>query len=595
MSATLVSPRRWHVLLALLVAAVSVLPGMPARAATAPFPYTLSVQGGYGSAEVVVPVPEGTAPIRLRGTIDSSYSTPGDLVITVNGRRAASVPAVGGGPLTVDLAASDVVDGGITIGLRAALQPHQDCWQDDQAVATLTDPVLRLDADPPAPTTIAEFLAAGSPAYVIAVPSQPTPAEQQAGLDAVLALRHLFPDQTSVTLVTTDDPQPTSPRSRTLVVTENGTGGNSLAVQDGRLLVSGDAAGLPAAAISLADPNTGLLDLASVTDLPGTAAYDPVTDTASFARLGISDLAVSGIGRVAQTVPLAQAWFGAPVKQLIVDLQATATPVLAGQQGRVNVLWNDELIASQTLTTDSRVGLRFTVSALQLRNVNDLTLELQYQPAGGDCRTVPLPGKVEVDVDNSTITPTFGASVGPGFQRFPQSFGAEIPVAVVGSVTQALPNIASLLAAATASSPQQYVVTLADVADLPDGGVAAGVTAEQADAFGAPLPSDTHEFAAGQSGDYAALQAFQSGQRDLIVLSDQPAEPAQILATWPTAAGWSTLTGQVYVTSGGLPEAFETPSTAPDKQTPQLIAAGVTSAVLLMALALWLWRRPKRG
>ena len=91
------------------------------------------------------------------------------------------------------------------------------------------------------------------------------------------------------------------------------------------------------------------------------------------------------------------------------------------------------------------------------------------------------------------------------------------------------------------------------------------------------------------------MQAFQSGQRDLIVLSDQPAEPAQILATWPTAAGWSTLTGQVYVTSGGLPEAFETPSTAPDKQTPQLIAAGVTSAVLLMALALWLWRRPKRG
>ena len=60
--------------------------------------------------------------------------------------------------------------------------------------------------------------------------------------------------------------------------------------------------------------------------------------------------------------------------------------------------------------------------------------------------------------------------------------------------------------------------------------------------------------------------------------------------------GWSALTGQAYVlaASSDTPEPFATRDTTPDKQTPQLIAAGLISAVLLLALVLWLRRRPKR-
>ncbi|HPJ20359.1 MAG TPA: hypothetical protein PK635_14745 [Actinomycetota bacterium] len=43
------------------------------------------------------------------------------------------------------------------------------------------------------------------------------------------------------------------------------------------------------------------------------------------------------------------------------------------------------------------------------------------------------------------------------------------------------------------------------------------------------------------------------------------------------------------------PQAFVTASTEPDKRTPQIIAAAVVTVILLLALAIWLRRRPAGG
>src|SRR5690606_38968434 len=151
-----------------------------------------------------------------------------------------------------------------------------------------------------------------------------------------------------------------------------------------------------------------------------------------------------------------------------------------------------------------------------------------------------------------------------------------------------------------ASSPLQYTVELVDLATVGDrGGLAAGVDPQSADALGAPLPdeADGPGLPAGQGTPYAALQAFQSGGSDLITVTAEPAAESRELAGWVrNDVGWSALTGQAYVlaASSDTPEPFATRDTTPDKQTPQLIAAGVISAVLLLALVLWLRRRPKR-
>ena len=573
----------------------------PAAATTAPFPYDLSITGGYGIAEVVVPLPEGTTPTRLTGRITSDYTAAGQLQVLVDSRPAAEVPAPDGGSINIALRAADVVDGGVVISLRADLDPSPDCYQDDHAVASLVDARIVLDRAPNTPTTIAGFLAPGAPSYLVAVPAAPTAAEQQAGLDAVLALEHVVGDKTDIELVVTDEPPPTNPARRTVTVAEEEASNNGLAVTDGRLLVTGAGESLSAAAISLADPNTGLLAVDAVRGLSGTADYAPLTGPASLDQLGVTTLTVRGIGRVSQVVTVPQAAFGAPISQVIVDLRGAATPVLPGQQGRVSVRWNDALVSSQALTQDPRVGLSFTVGTEDLRAVNYLTLEFEYLPAGGDCSNPPLPGQVQIDVAASRATPTFGTSAGPGFQRFPQSFGEVIPVAVAGPVSQSLPHAAALLTAAVAPSPLQYTARLTQVDDLADGGgLATGVDPAQAQLLAAPLPDeqDSGDFPAGVTTAYAALQAFQSGGSDVILLSAEPGAAAATLAAWPAAqdGGWSALEGQVYVDSATIaqPQAFAAASTEPDKQTPQLVAAAIASGVLLLVLGIWLWRRPRR-
>ncbi len=574
----------------------------PAMADTAPFPYSLSVQGGYGSAEVLVPIPAGTAPTRLSGRIVSSYSTAGDIIVTLNGRNATRVPAIGGGRFTVRVRADDLVDSAVPVGLRTALEPDQDCLRDDQAVATLHDPVLQLDSAAPAPDTIADFLSAGAEGFTVVVPEQPTAAEQASGLDAVLALRHAFPETTKVRLAGASSPPAPTTGDRVVTVAETTDPDNSLTVADGRLLITGPAQRLSQAAVALADPNVRLLNLETVTGLQGEADHFPLTGQADLLSAGIESFSVSGVGTVGQTVAVPQALYGKPVAQFIVSLRGAATPVLPGQQGRVNARWNDNLVSSQVLTEDSRVSLDFTISAADLRATNYLTLELQYQPAGGDCSNPPLPGTVDIDVRSSTLTPTFGTSVAPGFQRFPQSFAASIPVSLGGSQPASLVHAAQILAAATASSPLQYTVELVDLAEVSHrGGLAVGVDPQSADGLGAPLPDeqDGAGFPAGRDTAYAALQAFQSGGRDIITLTADPTAESGELAAWlgEQDPGWTGLTGQAYVlaATSDTPEPFATRDTTPDKRTPQLIAAGVLTAILLIALVVWLRRRPKQA
>ena len=133
------------------------------------------------------------------------------------------------------------------------------------------------------------------------------------------------------------------------------------------------------------------------------------------------------------------------------------------------------------------------------------------------------------------------------------------------------------------------------------GAVGAGLSPLQAGALAAPVPTQQEDpgFPAGATTSYAALQAFQSAGSNLIVLSGDSESATDELARWPEGqpGGWSSLSGEAYVLADGQgqPQAFVTASTEPDKQTPQLIAAAVVTAILLLALVVWLRRRPAGG
>ena len=591
--------RRWAPVLAVLGVLIALIGTQaPAHAQTTDFGYTLSIKGGYGTSEVSVAIADGTRPVSLTGSISSSYTTRGTIDVLINGQRRASVPAIGGGRIRVALGASDVEQGHVIVGLRAALRPDQDCLRDDQAVATLEGPRLAVTGQAASPATLAEFLAPGPSRYVVQVPAAPTPAEQAAGLDSALALRHLYGETVDISLAM--DTPTTDTSVRVVAVEQTQDAQNSLSLTGGVLFVRGPAEGLEQAAVSLADPNVGLLEVTSVDAVSGQAQYAPIEGTASLKAAGVESLTVTGIGSVTQTVTMPQAAFGRPVSGLVFDLVGASTPVLPGQQGRVNITWNGDLITSETLTEDSRVHVRFSISAENLRAVNALDVELEYLPAGGDCSTPPLPGTVEFDTVRSTVTPDFGESAGPGFQRFPQVLEAQIPVAAAGALAVSLPELAQVLTGVTAPSPLQYTVALTDVSDLMDSaGVATGVSTQQAALLSAPLATtDDPDFPAGEQEPYAALQAYQANGHDMLILSGV-APASSSLAQWPVSqpGGWASLEGQAYVLAADQqqPEPFQTPSTRPDKQTPQIVVGSAVTLALLLVVIVWLRRRPKQG
>lgn len=583
----------------LLLLAFVVPTTTPAQAVTAPFPYVLSIQGAYGTATVTVPVPAETSPVRFTGRIQSSFTRPGQFLISINGQIRERVPTTGG-RFRVPLRRSDVVDSAVRISLSVQLRPSRNCLIDDRSQATIRNPRLVLNRKPGKPQTIADFISPATRSFLVTVPTAATPDEQAAGLDTVLALRHTVGPPTRIRLRATDNPPSTTPRRSVVVVDEDGSGSSALSVRQGRLFVTGSPGEVTKAAISIADPNASLLDVRTVTNLSGTADYSPVDPQTTLSDLGIPELSVVGIGSVSTTVSIPQAAFGQPVQQLILNLRGAATPVRKGQEGRINIRWNNELVSSRLLTDNSRVALDLTIGAGNLFSVNYLTAELEYIPGGRNCQQ-PLPGELAFDTSASAVSATLGDSTPPGFQRFPQSFPAVIPVGFGADPSPALENAARILDAAASVSPLQYTVEILDEPTRRPGALIAGATLTQAQDLGAPLPDQQNlaNFPPGRSTPYAALQAYFSNGDDLIVLNGEPASAARSLANWPAAqdGGWAGMQGQVYVKSRSSeePQSFDVPSTAPDRQRPQLIAAGVLTVALLIGLVIWLrWRFARR-
>jgi hypothetical protein len=582
----------------ILLMLVGVLfPGQMAQAATAPIPHTLSTKGWYGTSEVTAPIPAGTEPVRFTGRIESNYTSAGKFVLSVNDRIRKRVP-IRGGRFVLPLRARDVRNQTVTITLGVELRPSRNCLRDDQSTAVIRRPRLVLDRRPPVPGTIATFLSRATDRFVVAVPARPSTEEQAAGLDAVLALRHAFGPSPAIRLRTTDDPPRTSATRHVLVVDEDGSGSSALSIRAGRLHVTGSPTEIGRAAISLADPNIGLLKTRSITNLAGTADYQPAPPTTTLEGLGLPAVKLRGIGTLSQTVAIPQAAFGQPVSQLEMNLRGVVTPVSRGAQGRVSVRWNDQLVTSQVLSDSSQVSLDFTVPAGNLVAVNSLQADFEYIPGGRNCRQA-LPGEFQIDPVTSTVTASFGDSTPPGFQRFPQSFPARIPVSFGLKAGPALRNAARILDSAASVSPLQYTVEILDKPSRRPGALVTGVTGTQAQNLGAPLPNQQNlaDFAAGRSTQYAALQAFHRGGDDVIVLSAEPDAAARALSQWPSArdGGWAGLEGQVYVKArdSGTPQAFDAPASTPSMQRPLIIAVVVLTVALLLGLLVW-WRFRRR-
>lgn len=356
-------------------------------------PFTPTIRGAGGQASVTVTLPDGAVPIRMSGVIKSTYAYEGTIVVTINGRRIGEVPARTGGPISGSASVDDIESGVLVVSMYASLLPQEDCFIDENSIATLTDSSITYSHPVTAPSTIGGFLSDGLSDLTVQIPAEATELEQEAGLDAVAALTHRFRPPTIVRLISSDEPVKSDFLHRTVTVNETPSGsaaassetvGGTLRLsEEGYLLVTGSGDALTSTAVALADRALALVDSAVLENVSGTADWSPATGPTTLADLGTGTISLSGVGRVQSVFGIGQPSFGRPVSGFEISLRGVVTPLPPLATGRIDVLWNGTLAASRDMSDDTDIDIRFGIEADQLNRDNTVTVILSYVPPSG--------------------------------------------------------------------------------------------------------------------------------------------------------------------------------------------------------------------
>lgn len=576
-------------------------------------PYGLSIQGANGQATVYIPVPAGATPRSITGTIESTYNYDGVINLVVGGRRGAQVDARTGGRIDVALRPSDVgADGSIELSMAVALRSQEDCFADDTAQATLRRAAFNVDTSAKPPSTIAEFLSKGVESYTVVVPQDSSDSLGSAALTAVSALAHAFPTPTTVALSEESGGPATSragsdPLQRRVVLEENTSSTNKLELRQGELVVSGDGQALLRAAVALGDPNTAIIDADSAEDVSSAIDFSELEGQQQLSALGMQPVRLKGLGRVSSQVLINQSMFGHPIEQLSGVIAGRITPLPDGGQGRVDLLWNGNIVSSANMTGSTGMNLPFKVPTELMARDNTLEIAMSYVPPGGKCYPRGLEAEFTADPELSAVTGAAGQSLAPGFERFPQVLAAEVPTWLVGSGT--LAQAGGLVASLQSANAQQVSYRI-EGGEPPDGatsGLIVGADEALASTLQAPVngtentqvtSDDMPDFQARLSEPYGVLQGFESGGADLVMLggSDSTARQQDSLALFAQERPqqWLNLNGSAYVQfSAGEPiEVTVKPPPGPSQTQWQLIVGVVLVIVCVVALIIWLWRRP---
>ena len=588
----------------------------------ASLPYPLVIEGRYGSAEAAVPIPDLTTPAAFTGTITSTYTQAGVLAISVGGRRAATVDAVTGGPVSFPLQPGDVDGGRATITLSVELYEQEDCYLDELAGAIMADGQLTFDYPATLPATIAEFLSPGIVSYRVVTPAFPSAAAQSAALNAVAALTFAYPAPTQVVTLANDTELTADFLNRIVRITEPETDGtdNTISVADGVMTISGTEQGLPKAAMALSNANTDLLESASVDNVSAAPEFRILDGVVTMRDLGVESLSVAGSGTRVATTWIRQPAFGQQISAMAISLRGVVTPAPLGAQGRIDILWNGQLLASSLIQGSATFEQGITIPAELLARDNRMDLKLTYTPPGGVCYPLTAGARLDVDTVASTVTVSPGTSLPPGFERFPQALPAIVPVGFGTSVgaSAAMVQAGSLVAALQGAGSQQFTfdaMSQQQFIDQGASGVLVGADAATLDDLAAPLRGTTatdiaqtqQTFSALVVQPFGVLEAFYRGNAQLLVLGRNDVDPlvqgesdalatslAESVRTNPD--GFRSLTGQVVVmpADGRVQTITAVQPPPPGNSRVWWIASGVAAAVVIAIGAFLLWKRPRK-
>ncbi|MDF2442396.1 MAG: hypothetical protein JWR01_599, partial [Subtercola sp.] len=616
----------------------------PADAQVIDAPGTISFAGIGSIADDSVPVfvnvdvPDGLTPTAATATLTPAESDPNGMVgtvrVTVKGELRQSIDPTQATALDIPLSASDVVDGRLSIGLTyvpSGAVPDAACTPPAAASVSLGAGSVALEGEATAPTTVADFFSPALNAISVTLPDDPSNALRQAGLAAMGSLAKTFPSPVALSLTTASDTSAavTLEPTRGRIVTFVSTGDEAAdALPPVETALSTSAAGVPQLTITgpeseLAAAGAALgsdyLSLATSGTTSGLSQSGSLTAGLehTFTDLGAGNqIALSVPAQPESVVNVSQSAFGGPLGDATVHVVGMHSDIPDSVIATMNVYWNDFLIGSEVLGHTPAVDVSLPVASTRLTAANALRVTLSAQLASGECLPPVTSIPIELFVDNgaSTVSGTRGQSLDAGFQRFPQALGQTLPVAFGSGLdaASAVSAAGDIVASLQRNSAVQLGVTVTSVADFAsstESGLVVGATSEDSGTLKAPLRLDSFKaidskaltFGVGTSTPYAALEGFETGGRNILMLGGWAPDGSASDATGAlqrraaehtlTGAGaWFGLTGDVIVASDGTAEPVALSSNAIVPQTAvtsdynsYALWAGIVLAILILA------------
>lgn len=514
-----------------------------------------------GPVSVDIALPADAVPTGLQGRLYPS--TPAAQAATVGvSSRIAAANVAGLADINLPLTANDLDGSTLRVWLAASPEDQSKCDQWQLSV-TLSDIVITYLEPQPA-ESVANYFTGTPDRFTVVVGADSDELTQQAALNAATTAARLFPSTSAVTLATVA-PGEASMANRVMTITAT-NGPSELTLTPAGLTLTGDSAGFDQAVQALGGPYRELLSQPTASQLTASG-QSAGGDMLALRSLGIDALSISALGDVRRSFAISQSSFPRPSDSYTIDLLGVITPV-AGGTGRVNLLWDGQLLESIPMTESTDFAASLMITPTQMRREGTLTVEVQYLPASGTCAVGQLPARLDIDVDRSTVTAQAG-QVTTGFDMFPQvlesttavAWGAEADPSV--SMVQA----GELLIALQRMSDAPVVIDLMAwpvfvAAETP--GVATGVTEDDARQINTPLrlapfrtiDVDEQNFSAQVNGSFAALQAYLDGERPVLALGGvgteaRGAEQAILDSMTVEDSGFATFTGDVAAAQGG--------------------------------------------
>ncbi len=549
----------------------------------------ITIEGSQSETTISVPIPEGTTPETLTTVVSiSGRADQGEVEISSDGQSLETISfSSTEQELAIDLANVEIEEGLIPLTFSMiVIEPETEevlCRDPITATVQFDDLTITIAGTPEDPETLDQFWPVFLQELFVVLPSQPTDPQIEAAarLGAHATLQARGTDLPITIVNDRAEIEETIESDRPFVRVIEIVAESELPQPEIEILSEDDADTTGLVDLQIRSSDTQLAD--AVEALTAFAPLLPPETMTSVVEqrqpvlvsvpenlddLGLRDARLEGTGTITKSFLISQATFGQSVRSMQMEIVGRNSVIRGENQATIQIYVNDQLLGSDQLDDSGEFSIPVTVEPRLMQRDNELKIEVIYTAPSTSCIQDEQPIVVMIDETQSSVVPTFGQAVAPGFgiapQAFLPSFALVVPeaadadrvaqinaaVQLVGlmqrlSIVPMRPQVQDLSSAIESKQP----IVLVQANDQTPEGISAPFDLQSyrvSDADGAVVA----EFAV--STNYTVVQAFEDRNRDmsptiLFTTSISAADQTALLDSLITQDGWYSLNGDLYL------------------------------------------------